>query len=132
MAGAINPGSNQIVLKVVYSRDSEAVEHFVNAYIKRGSLIRTDGLLSYNTESLAGFDHEACDHSIGYFGITNRIEALWSVIKRHLRHIYRDLTFTTRRLNLILREYEARYNHKKLFYNVDNYLKYVDCSKLVS
>lgn len=132
VAGAINPGSKQIVLRIVYSRDSEAVESFVKAYIKRGSLVRTDGLKSYNQESLDGYDHERCDHDNFYFGPTNHIENLWSVIKRHLRHIYRDLTFTTKRLNLILREYETRYNYKEIFYNVDSYLKLRGCSKLVS
>lgn len=132
VAGAINPGSKQIVLRIVYRRDSEAVEDFVKAYIKHGSLIRTDGLASYNQESLAGYDHERCDHDNFYFGPTNHIENLWSVIKRHLRHIYRDLTFTTKRLNLILREYETRYNYKEIFYNVDSYLKLRGCSKLVN
>lgn len=74
VAGAINPGSHQLVLRVVYSRDSEAVEDFVKAYIKKGSLIRTDGLKSYNNESLEGYDHESCNHEEGIFGITNHIE----------------------------------------------------------
>lgn len=132
VAGAINPGNKQIVLRIVYSRDSEAVGAFVNLHIKRGSLIRTDALKSYNNESLTGFDHESCNHEEGNFGLTNHIENLWSVIKRHLKHIYRDLTFTTKRLNLILREYETRYNYKEVFYNVDSYLKLRGCSKLVN
>ncbi len=132
VAGAINPGSKQIVLKVVTNRDSEAVESFVNLYVKRGSLIRTDGLKSYNSESLEGYDHESCDHAMGYFGITNHIENLWSVMKRALRHIYRDLTFPLKRLNLILREWENRYNNPELFYNVSSYLKLRGCSKLVN
>ena len=131
VAGAINPGSHQLVLKVVYSRDSEAVEDFVKAYIKKGSLIRTDGLKSYNNESLEGYDHESCNHEEGIFGITNHIENAWSVIKRSLRHIYRDLTFDLNKLNLILREWENRYNYPELFYNVDSYLKLRGCSKLV-
>lgn len=132
VAGAINPGSKQIILKVVNNRDSHTVENFVNAYIKKGSLIRTDGLKSYNPESLSGYDHEMCDHDNFYFGPTNHIENLWSVIKRALRHIYRDLTFRLKDLNLILREWETRYNDPDLFYNVDNYLKARACSKLVN
>ena len=132
VAGAINPGSNQIVLQVVDNRDSKSVEDFVNNYIKKGSLIKTDGLKSYNPDSLAGYDHERCDHDNFYFGPTNHIENLWSVIKRALRHIYRDLTFKINDLNLILREWENRYNNPDLFYNVDNYLKARACSKFVS
>ena len=125
VAGAINPGSKQVILQVVNNRDSKSVEFFVNSCIRRGSLIRTDGLKSYNEESLEGYDHEACDHDNFYFGPTNHIENLWSVIKRALRHIYRDLTFKLEDLNLILREWENRYNNPKLFYNVDTYLKYM-------
>ena len=132
VAGAINPGSNQLILQIVRNRDSKAVEDFVNNYIKRGSLIRTDGLASYNSESLEGYDHERCDHDNFYFGPTNHIENVWSVIKRALRHIYRDLTFKMKDLNLILREWENRYNNPDLFYNVDNYLKSRACSKFVS
>ena len=131
VAGAINPNSKQVVLKVAYARDSEAVGDFVNNYVKQGSLIRTDGLGSYNTESLRGYDHERCDHAAGFYGITNHIENLWSVMKRALRHIYRDLTFSLKQLNLILREWENRYNRPELFYNVDNYLKLRGCSKFV-
>lgn len=131
VAGAINPGSKQLILKIVYAKDTEAIEDFVKAYIKKGSLIRTDGLGSYNAISLAGYDHERCDHDNHYFGPTNHIENVWSVIKRALRHIYRDLTFSLKQLNLILREWENRYNNPELFYNVDSYLKLRGCSGLV-
>lgn len=55
------------------------------------------------------------------------IENLWSVIKRALRYIYRDLTFNLNDLGLILREYENRYNNPDLFYSVDSYLKARAC-----
>ena len=132
VAGAFNPGAKQLVLQIVQNRDSKAIENFVNLYIKKGSLIRTDGLKSYNPDSLAGYDHEMCNHDNFYFGPTNHIENVWSVIKRALRHIYRDLTFKLQDLNLILREWENRYNNPDLFYNVDNYLKARACSKFVS
>lgn len=131
VAGAINPGSKQLVLKVVYAKDTEAVEDFVNAYVRKGSLIRTDGLGSYNAISLSGYDHERCNHDKYYFGPTNHIENVWSVMKRALRHIYRDLTFSLQQFNLILREWENRYNNPELFYNVDSYLKLRGCSKFV-
>lgn len=87
---------------------------------------------SYNEESREGYGHEACDHGNFYFGPTNHTENLWSVIKRVLRYIYRDLTFKLGDLNLILRGWEDCYNNPKLFYNVDTYLKKYGCSKLAS
>ena len=131
VAGAINPGSKQLILKIVYAKDTEAVEDFVKAYIKKGSLIRTDGLGSYNQESLAGYDYERCGHDNFYFDPTNHIGNVWSIMKRALRRIYRDLTFSLAQLNLILREWENRYNNPELFYNVDSYLKLRGCSGLV-
>ena len=58
----------------------------------------------HNELPLLGCKWKACDHSIGLFGPTNHIENLWSVIKRALRYIYRDLTFNLNVLELILRE----------------------------
>lgn len=132
VVGAINPYAKRIILQVAERKDSKAVADFVNACIKKGSLIRTDGLPAYNYESLEGYDWECCDHDKFFFGPTNHIEGLWSSIKRALRHIYRDLTFKPDDLNLILREWENRYNKPYLFYNVNSYLKCRGCSKFVS
>lgn len=84
-----------------------------------------------NQLPLLGYKWRACDHSIGYFGSTNHIKNFWSVIKRALRYIYRDLTFNIKDLELILREWENRHNNPDLFYNEDNYLK-TACSGLFS
>ena len=44
-----------------------------------------------------------------YLGIIKAIQKnLWSVIKRALRYIYRDLTFNPNDLELILRKLEKR------------------------
>ena len=106
-------------------------ERFVQNTIKTGSLVLTDGFKGYNELPLLGYKWKACDHSMGYFGPTNHIENLWSVIKRALRYIYRDLTFNLNDLKLILREWENRHNNPDLFYNEDNYLK-TACSELFS
>ena len=68
-------------------------------------------------------DPTVSDYSVGFFGPTNHIENLWSVIKRALHYIYRDLTFNLNDLELILREWGNRHNNPDLFYNEDNHLK---------
>ena len=83
----------------------------------------------HNELPLLGYKWKTCDHSIGFFGPTNHIENLWSVIKRALRYIYRDLTFNLNDLELILKEWENRHNNPDLFYNEDSYLKSA-CSEL--
>lgn len=95
--------------------------------IRAGSLVLTDGFSGYNELPALGYEWLACNHSTGFFGPTNHIENLWSVIKRALRYIYRGLTFNLNDLGLILREYENRYNNPDLFYSVDSYLKARAC-----
>lgn len=68
-------------------------ERFVQQTIRAGSLVLTDGFSGYNELPALGYEWLACNHSAGFFGPTNHIENLWSVIKRALRYIYRDLTF---------------------------------------
>lgn len=127
--GAISPNKRQIRLKVIKYRSRAEAERFIQETIKEGSTVLTDGFKGYNELPLLGYKWSACDHSVGYFGPTNHIENLWSVIKRSLRYIYRDLTFNLKDLELVLREWENRYNNPDLFYNEDNYLKSA-CSEL--
>lgn len=121
--GAITPKTKQIRLKIIKYRSRTEAERFVQDTIKTGSVVLTDGFRGYDELPLLGYEWKACDHSVGYFGPTNHIENLWSVIKRALRYIYRDLTFNLKDLELILKEYENRYNNPELFYNEDSYLK---------
>lgn len=121
----------RIRLRVIPRRDRINAEQFIQKTIKEGSVVLTDGFTGYNEITTFGYEWFACDHSAGFFGPTNHIENLWSVIKRALRYIYRDLTFNLKDLELILREYETRYNEPDLFYNVDSYLKSRACSKFV-
>ena len=120
-----------IRLKIVEKRDREHAEEFIEQTIKPGSLVITDGFGGYNEIESLGYEWFACNHAIGFFGPTNHIENLWSVMKRALRYIYKDLTFSTENLRLILREYENRYNNEEVFYNVDNYLEMRACSRFV-
>lgn len=127
--GAISPKTKQIRLKIIKYRNRTEAESFIQDTVKIGSIVSTDGFKGYNELPLLGYIWQNCDHSIGCFGPTNHIENLWSVIKRALRYMYRDLTFSVRDLELILREWENRHNNPELFYNEDDYLK-MACSGL--
>lgn len=129
--GAINPKTNQVRLKIIPRRSRDCAEEFIKQTIKTGSIVVTDGYKGYNELPLLGYRWSSCNHSAGVFGPTNHIEAFWSKIKRALRYIYRDLTFSLKSLELILKEYENRHNRPDLFYNVDSYLKSCACSKFV-
>lgn len=131
VAGMLEVGTNRLVLKRKTSKDRETIESTIQEHIKLGSYIYTDELGSYNEIHLLGYHHNTTNHSKWEFGITNRIEAVWSSLKRALNHIYRCLSFSEEELDLILREYELRYNNPVLFYNISNYLKLCGCSRLL-
>lgn len=127
--GVIERHSRKIKLRIIKDRSRPTVERFITDTVEPGSLIATDALGSYNELHLLGYEHEDCNHEKGIFGPTNHIENLWSVIKRQIRHIYNNLSFSYQDLKAILGEYELRHNRPELFYNVDNYLFY--CSALL-
>lgn len=130
VAGMLEIGSNKLVLRRKLDKYRGTVEATIQKHIRPGSYVYTDELGSYNEIHLLGYHHNTTNHSKWQFGITNRIEAVWSSLKRALNHIYRCLSFSEYELDLILREYELRYNNPVLFYNVNNYLKLCGCSKL--
>lgn len=127
--GVIERHSRKIRLSIITDRSRPTVEHFIRHTVEPGSLIATDALGSYNELHLLGYEHEDCNHEKGIFGPTNHIENLWSVIKRQIRHIYNNLSFSYQDLSNILKEQELRHNRPELFYNVDNYL--FSCSSLL-
>jgi transposase-like protein len=132
VVGAIERDTRRIALHAVEERDRPNLERFVTHSIKDGSHINTDAWGAYNELNLLGYTHDFCNHSIGHFGLTNMIENLWSVMKRHLRAVYGyKLSFDLQDLNLILNEWEIRQNQPELMYNVTNYLHATVCSGLL-
>lgn len=127
--GVIERHSRKIRLRIIKDRSRNTIERFICDTVEVGSLIATDALGSYNELQFLGYEHEDCNHEKGIFGPTNHIENLWSVMKRQIRHIYNNLSFSYQDLSNILKEYELRHNRPELFYNVDNYLFY--CSALL-
>lgn len=105
-----------------------AIERFIKHSIAPGSLIATDSLQSYNELHLLGYEHEDCNHEVGIFGPTNHIEGLWSAIKRHIRRVHGNLSFSQHDFILLLREHQLRHNQPELFYNVTNYI-FACCSR---
>ena len=97
--GAIERSTGHIKLKIIKDRTRETVEDFIEDSIAPGSLIATDSLASYN-----------------------RIEGLWSVLKRHIRRVHNNLSFSYNDFYCLLREHQLRHNQPELFYNVTNYI----------
>ena len=50
--------------------------------------IFSDKYRPYKPLTRLGLNHTTVDHYLGQYSETNRIEGLWSVMKRHLKRIY--------------------------------------------
>ncbi|MBI4433267.1 transposase [Candidatus Uhrbacteria bacterium] len=85
--------------------DQETSDRFLLAHVTCGSTLCSDGSVRYARVS--------CDHSRFEFGPTNRIEAVWSSLKRFIRrthhHVWKEHPPS------LLREFEARWNTPELF-----------------
>jgi transposase-like protein len=122
VVGAIERRTGRIVLRPIKRRDDEHTDNFLLDHVMGGSTVCTDGALCYQgIDAFWGYKHVACNHSIYHFGPTNRIEAVWSSLKRYLiRTLGRP---TAKDLSCILREFEARKNHPDTFESPQNFLE---------
>lgn len=112
--GAVERRTGRVALKMVPRRNEEGTDIFILDHAVGGSTVYTDGALCYRgIDSFFGYVHETCNHSAFHFGPTNRIEAVWSALKRFLRRTLGKPT--AKNLGEILREFEARTNHPELF-----------------
>lgn len=121
VAGAIEPHTRRIALRITNSRGQDALEQFVLDSVRPGTLVVSDKWYAYEELPLLGYGHESWNHSSGQFAGTNQIEGLWSSIKRYLRKLYGCVP--TKNLQVILNEWMARQNSPGLFASPTNYLQ---------
>ncbi len=122
VVGAIDATSNQLRLDLVKNRHRDSLEPFVEATVENGSLVVSDSWWAYEELPLLGCLHEQWNHSKGQYAGTNRIEAVWSEMKRHMRRLY-NFCLRVQYLPGILREWEARHNLPELFTSPEAYLR---------
>ncbi|MBI4433784.1 IS1595 family transposase [Candidatus Uhrbacteria bacterium] len=112
--GAIERDTNRIVLQMMPAHTQEASDRFLLGHVEHGSAVCTDGSMLYEgINQFFSYLHIRCNHSAWYFGPTNRIEAVWSVLKRRIRRMYHHVW--KEHLPNLLREFEARWNAPELF-----------------
>lgn len=121
IVGAVEQTTGKVSLRITNSRSQDAIESFITDSIAPTSLVVSDKWYAYQELPLLGYDHESWNHSTGQFAGTNRIEGLWSVIKRYLRKLYGCIP--TKHLESVLNEYTARLNRPCLFDSPTNYLR---------
>ena len=120
--GAIERRTGRIALRIIKMRDDEHTDGFILDHVIGGSTVCTDGAKCYEgIDSFWGYRHVACNHSKFHFGPTNRIEAVWSALKRFLKRTLGKPN--SKFLPELLREFEARTNHPGIFDSPLNFLE---------
>jgi hypothetical protein len=122
IAGSIT-NNGRVVFEITPRRDADILEGYTIRNIEAGSTIDTDKWGGYNDLANLGmgYTHHSFDHSKGEFTCTNRIEGVWSIIKRYIRKLYGRIY--TNKLELILKEWTARINRPLLFNSSSIFLK---------
>ena len=121
VAGAIEPDTRKVMLRITNTRSQEALEQFVIDTVQQGTLVVTDKWYAYQELPLLGYGHESWNHSTGQFAGTNQAEGIWSSMKRYLRKLYGNVP--TKNLELICKEWMARQNQPSWFASPENFLR---------
>jgi len=122
--GAIARNNGQIAVRAVLSREQGPSDQFILDHIKTTALIHTDANPNYeHLTEFFGYGHEVCNHGLGHFGPTNRIENVWMRLRRFIRKVYHHVW--KEHLPRLLREFQARVNHPEIFNSPSSFLSYV-------
>lgn len=119
--GGIERETNRLRLAIIPDREQDSIEYFLYRNIDPESFLHTDCYTSYYDIWWNGYGHKLHNHSQGHFAGTNRIESVWSNLKRQIRRVYGQVK--KYKLNELIKEWEARYNFKELFDNPITYLE---------
>ncbi len=111
--GLVDRQTNQVRLAEIPDCEQDSVEGFLDRYAVVGGLIFADAHGSHLGLREVGYDLDICNHSLGHFGPTNRIENVWSCLDRFTRRT-RD-RFMHQFLPGLLQEFQARRNHPEIF-----------------
>ena len=124
VVGGIERHSGQAALRPIPDREQNTLDRFLLWHVKRGSLVCTDAWSGYeNIAEFFGYEHEVVNHSMGHFGSTNLIENLWMRLRRFIRKVYHHVW--KEHLPRLLKEFQARNNHREAFVSPTSFLSYV-------
>ena len=105
--GIIDRVTDKIRMKPITSRNSAEMKGFIYGNTSIGSEVHTDEASGYR--GLARI-HHSINHKAGEYGPTNRIESVWSQLKRGYMGTYHKMS--PRHLYRYLTEFAFRHNHR--------------------
>ena len=113
LLGIIEVETGRIKLFIIPNRTAETFTHIFTEHINEGTIVYTDGHLSYPPAVRAIHSvHRIVNHSVGFRTIegfhTNNIENLWSILKYDMRR-RRGVSITA--AESFVHEFSFRYMH---------------------
>lgn len=123
VVGAIEVESGKIKLELAPNRNSKTLNRFIDSHISTRATVVTDKWRAYDEVSMFPREHLSVNHSKGEFRFSNRIEGLWSEIKKHIRRMYQKIL--TNKLQPILNEWQERHNNPRLFESTETFANYL-------
>lgn len=122
--GALERNRNTIVLKCISDREQGTTNTFILDTVKEYSMIYTDAWQGYqHLPEFFGYGHAWVNHSMGSFGLTNRIENVWMCLRRFIKKVHHHIW--AKHLPNVLREFQARRSNPSAFTNQLSFLAYV-------
>lgn len=106
--------NGDIMTKIVPNVRKHVLEPIVKKNVKKGSIMHTDELRSYNGIDKAGYRHRTVNHGDGEYSRgdihVNGIEGFWARLKLSIRgtHIH----VSKKHLQKYVKEFEYRYNRR--------------------
>lgn len=120
--GALERETGKIALNIIKNRSQGLTDTFILEHVQKETTVYTDCFSSYQgIDSFFGYEHKTCNHSQYIFGPTNRIEAVWSALKRWIRRSWQQVKAYL--LPQFLKEFEARNNETELFQTAETFLR---------
>jgi len=82
--------NNNIRLEIVPNRTEETSKLILERNVGKGNSVFTDSWARYNFlgRENSGYIHNIVNHSNGIFGLTSKIEGIWSELKTIIKKIY--------------------------------------------
>jgi hypothetical protein len=116
--------SKKVILRVIPKKNiqKQNISQFVCRHIEPGSKLFTDGAAYYKgIQRTWPIIHQRDIHSKWEFSKTSQIEGLFGNLRTFIRRKYHHVTCS--KLENIVAEFEANFNHPEIFENPHEYLK---------
>lgn len=111
--GFVDRASNRVKTFVIDNTQRSTIQPIIKQYIQKGSTLMTDEWTAYRGLN-SDYDHNYVDHSKGIYSVdditSNRVENLWSVLKRTINGSY--IHVSAKYLQLYANEVAFRQNYR--------------------